>query len=189
MSSDNTVKIWNSESPYELITTLQLDGSVWDILKLKQKEILITSDGGNNGSINFWHSNNYNKLHSIKGHYAWRCGTPMIELPNGLVAISSRVKPCPILIVDPITYSIVKEIKEEGYITSYSSLCVLNQHSFVCVSSGNVVQIAIGNDYRILFKTKGEQQLYGEHGVVSVRGGEYLIVLNYSGFKVIKPSY
>ena len=114
----------------------------------------------------------------------------MIELPNGLVAISSYVKPYPILIVDPITYSIVKEIKEEGYITYHSSLCVLDQHSFIYVHNGNVVQIAIGNDYKVLFRTKGEQQLCGWGGLVSVRGGEYLIVQSgYDGFKVIKPFY
>ena len=115
----------------------------------------------------------------------------MIELPNGLVAISSGVEPYPILIVDPISYSIIKEIKEEGYITYCSSLCVLNQHSFIYVYDGDVVQIAISNDYKILFKTKGEQQLGGYGGLVSVRGGEYLIVQDsaYIGFKVIKPSY
>ena len=66
-------------------------------------------------------------------------------------------------------------------------MCV--RSTFIYVYEGNVVQIAIGNDYRILFKTKGEQQLNGEGGVVSVRGGEYLIVHYSSGFKVIKPSY
>ena len=155
------MKIWNSESPYGVITTLQQDGYVYDLLKLKQKEILITSQEGwgcNYYSIHFWHSNNYNKLHSIKGHYAYYGGTPMIELPNGLVAISSYVRPSyPILIVNPITYSIIKEIKEEGYITYCSSLCVLDQHSFIYVYNGNVVQIAIDDKYRILFKTKGER--------------------------------
>ena len=112
------------------------------------------------------------------------------ELPNGLVAISSYTSD-PILIVDPISYSIIKEIKEEGYITAYSSLCVLDQHSFIYAYGGKVVQIAIDNDYRILFKTKGEQQLGGYGGVVSVREGEYLIVDDSAGtgFKVIKPSY
>ena len=184
------MKIWNSKSPYGVITTLKHDGHVCDILKLKQKEILITSDY-NNKSINFWNSNTYNKLHSIKGHFAYAGGTKMIELPNGLVAISSGASPYPILIVDPITYSIVTEIKEEGYITNYSSLCVLDQHSFIYVRDGNVVQIAIDNEYKILFKTKGEQQLYGYNGLVSVRGGEYLIVQDSAetGFKVVKLSY
>ena len=181
---------WNSESPYEVITTLKHDDSVYDILKLKQKEILITSDARNE-SITFWHSNNYNKLHSIKGHYADYGGTKMIELPNELVAISSCASGYPIVIVDPITYSIVKEIKEEGYITSDSSLCVLDQHSFIYVYEGKVLQIAIDNDYEILYKTKGEQQLCGVSGIVNVRGGEYLIVQDSdnTGFKVIKLYY
>ena len=115
----------------------------------------------------------------------------MIELPNGLVAISDSVSPHPILIVDPITYSIVKEIKDKEYITGCSSLCVLDQYSFIYVYYGKVVQIAIGNDYKVLFRTKGEQQLCGWGGLVSVRGGEYLIVQDSAGtgFKVIKPSY
>ena len=129
------------------------------------------------------------KLHSIKGHYAEYYGTKMIELPNGLVAISSDVEPYPIVIVDPISYSIIKEIKEEGYITDCSSLCVLDQHSFIYACRGNVVQIAIDNKYRILYKTNGEQQLSGYGGVVNVRGGEYFIVENRTGFKVIKPYY
>ena len=177
-------------------TILQHDVGVGDILKLKQKEILITSSYNyynieNNPSIHFWDSNNYNKLHSIKGHYAYYYGTKMIELPNGLIAISSNASGSPILIVDPVSYSIIKEIKDQEYITSYSSLCVLDQHSFIYVYRGNILQIAIGNNYKILFKTKGEQQLYGRNGVVSVRGGEYLIVEDsaYTGFKVIKPSY
>ena len=66
-------------------------------------------------------------------------------------------------------------------------MCV--RSTFIYASGGKVLQIAISNDYRILFKTKGEQQLDGERGLVSVRGGEYLIVSAYSGFKVIKPSY
>ena len=115
----------------------------------------------------------------------------MIELLNGLVAISFCTSPYPILIVDPITYSIVKEIKEEGCVTHYSSLCVLDQHSFIYVYGGKVVQIATDNEYRILFKTNAEQQLNGENGIINVKEGEYLIIVNSSktGFAVIKPYY
>ena len=115
----------------------------------------------------------------------------MIELPNELIAISSAAFGYPIIIVDPITYTVIKAIKEEGYITGSSSLCVLDLHSFIYVYSGKVVQIAIDNEYRILYKTKGEQQLGGYHRFVSVKGGEYLIVQNSAntGFKVIQPYY
>ena len=67
---------------------------------------------------------------------------------------------------------------------------MLDQYSFVYLYEGKVVQIAIDNGYQILFKTNAEQQLCGEDGLVSVRGGEYLIVQNKSyGFNVIKPYY
>ena len=68
---------------------------------------------------------------------------------------------------------------------------MLDTHSFIYINSGNVVQIAIDNEYRILYKTKGEQQLYGCCGLVSVKGGEYLIVQDSAntGFEVIKPYY
>ena len=186
-SSDKTLKIWNSESPYEVITSLPHDNGIYNLLQLKQKEILISSTYST--SIDFWDSNNYKKLYSIKGHYAYPFGNRMIELPNGLVAISSYTSNN-ILIVDPITYSIIKEIKEEGYITYYSSLCVLDAHSFIYVYDGKVVQIAIDNKYRILYKTNAEQQLSGCNGFMSVNGGEYLIVVNKSyGFEVVKPYY
>ena len=114
----------------------------------------------------------------------------MIELPNDLIAVSSNVSPYPILIVDLISYSIIKEIKEEGYITNPSSLCVLDTHSFIYAQGGKVVQITIDNEYRILYKTNAEQQLNGYNGLISVKEGKYLIVENNSyGFDVIKPYY
>ena len=51
-SNDKTVKIWNSEYPYEVITSLPHDNDVLDLLKLKQKEILISSTSST--SIDFW---------------------------------------------------------------------------------------------------------------------------------------
>ena len=134
--NDKTVKIWSNEHPYNLIASLTHDNYVYDLLKLKQKEILISSTYST--SIEFWDSNNYKKLHSIKGHYVYCHGKKMIEPPNGLVAISSSASDN-ILIVDPISYSIVKEIKEEGYITHYSSLCVSDPHSFIYIYEGKVV--------------------------------------------------
>ena len=187
-SNDKTVKIWSNEHPYNVIVSLLHDNYVHDLLKLKQKEILISNTYKT--SIDFWDSNIYKKLYSIKGHSANCFGKKMIELHNGLVAISSSTSNN-VLIVDPITYSIVKEIKEEGYITHYSSLCELDPHSFIYVYEGKVVQIATDNEYRILFKTNAEQQLNGENGIINVKEGEHLIIINSSktGFGVIKPYY
>ena len=113
----------------------------------------------------------------------------MIKLPNELIAISSSTFPYPILIAEPTTYSVVKEIKEEGYIISDSSLCVLDKHSAIYVYSGNVVQIAIDNGFIICYKTKKEQELDGRNGIVSIKGGQYFIVTNNYGFTIVKPYY
>ena len=187
-SSDKTIMIWNSVS-YELITSIKNDNIVLDLLKPEQKEILISSV--NETSIDFLDLTNYKKLNSIKGHYSWCYGQKMIELPNKFIAISSCASGFPIIIVDPIIYSIIKEIKEEGYITNYSSLCVLNSHSFIYVYKNHVVQITIDNEYKVLYKTNEEQQLNGYYGLISVNKGEYLIVVNSSeiGFEVNKPCY
>ena len=51
----------------------------------------------------------------------------------------------PIIIIDQVSHTIIKEIKLEGYITDYSSLCVLDSHSYA--REGKVVQISIHDDY------------------------------------------
>ena len=116
--------------PYEVITSLPHDTFVHDILKLKQNEALISSNYQT--SIEFWDSNNYKKFYSIKGHYIEPYGTTMIELPNGLIAISSYTSPYPNY-CDPISFSIIKEIKNQEYISSSSSICVLDNHSFIFI--------------------------------------------------------
>ena len=195
-SGDKTLKLWNSESPYEVITTSKHEKTVRALLQLKQKEILITSTG--KISIDFWDLNNYKKLNSIKGHYT--CYDGMIELPNGLVAISSEASGCPIIIVNPDTYSVIKEIKEEEYIVNSSTLCMLDKYSFIYVCEGNVIQIAVDDEFNVLYKSKEEEkeekeeeeeeeELGGYNGLVSVNGGEYLIVGTECGFKVVKPYY
>ena len=75
----------------------------------------------------------------------------MIELPNQLLAISSCASGYPIIIIDPVSHTIIKEIKLEGYITGCSSLCVLDSHSFIYAREGKVVQISIHDDYLFLY--------------------------------------
>ena len=56
-------------------------------------------------------------------------------------------------------------------------MCILNQHSFIYACKGMVLQIAIDNDYRILYKTKGEE-LSGFNRLISVKDRKYLMVTN-----------
>ena len=69
---------------------------------------------------------------------------------------------------------------------------MFKSNSFIYIYDGTVLQISIDNDYKILYSTKGERQLYGSCGLISVNGGEYLIVTNRdkeTGFVVVKPYY
>ena len=73
----------------------------------------------------------------------------MIELTNGFIAVSLNVTGYPIVIVNPVNYTIVKEIKAQKIIiTHYSSLCVVDDCSFVYVYDGVVVQVSVNEDYK-----------------------------------------
>ena len=53
----------------------------------------------------------------------------MIELSNGNIALSSDVKPYPIVIIDCSSYQIKTEIPLTEHLPFCSSLCVFNQQS------------------------------------------------------------
>lgn len=80
----------------------------------------------------------------------------------------------PIIIVDANTYAVVKEVKEQGYIINRTSICVLNVRSFIYVRDGKVVQIGVDDEFKVLYKMKGMDELRGWNGLVSVNGGEYI---------------
>ena len=98
----------------------------------------------------------------------------MIELPDGNIAVSSCVSPHPIVIINPTNYSIIKEIKDQEYITTNSALCLFDAYSFIYVRDGKFLQISNNNEYEILFKTKSEEQLYGWGGMINIENGKYL---------------
>lgn len=159
------------------------------MLHLKQKEILVTAGY----SFYFLDLKNYKILHQIEGYHNGKESNSIIELPNGFLAISTDFGSnydFVILIVDPINYTIVKTIREKDYFTNYSSLCVLNNHSFIYVLFYKVMQISIDNDYQILYKSNNSNDLDGHHGMISLKGGEYILVTNGDdGISVVKPCY
>ena len=187
-SYDNTVRIWNSDNPYQPLATLTHGGGVYYLLQLKKKDILVTSCCGDS-SLYFWNSSTYQKLNTIKNVYT-DVSEHMIELPNGNIAVSSYVSPYPIVIINPTNYSIIKEIKDQEYITTYSALCLFDAYSFIYVRDGKFLQISNNNEYEILFKTKSEEQLYGWSGIINIENGKYLIIGNKSnGLEIVKPYY
>jgi hypothetical protein len=66
---------------------------------------------------------------------------------------------------------------------------MLDKHSFIYVYKEKVVQIAIDDEFKVLYKIKTEQQLYGYYGIFCIKGGDYLVIENDTGFNVIKVYY
>ena len=184
-SYDKTVKIWNSSEPYQEITTLNNESYVYNIIQLKNKEILISSC--DEPALIFWNLNTYVGENKIKGVYAY-IYNHIIELPNECVAISQADDSNKIIIVDTVRCVIIKEIQEKNFIIGSSSLCTLNEMSFIYVLNGRIVQIW-NEDYSIKYKVNIETRLIGEYGIILV-GKEYLgIVNNFNGIEIVKPYY
>jgi hypothetical protein len=64
---------------------------------------------------------------------------------------------------------------------------VLNEHSFIYVCNGTLIQIA-NEDYSILYQLKG-QNFNGDYGIISLQGGKYFAIQNDTKISIIKPYY
>ena len=104
-----------------------------DVIKLNNKEILVTSNYGSK-ALDFWDLKTYTKLNTVKGVYTECLYQGMIELPNGHIAVSSHAVGNPIVIVNPENYTVVKEIKEQKVIThARRFVCLINIRLFMCM--------------------------------------------------------
>ena len=112
------------------------------MVQLKGKEVLLSSnEESNNKELTFWNLNNYNKIHTMEGHDPYIL-PHMKEISDSIIALVKQKDSCYyIAIIDTSSYKEKTIIYEDIYITNYSSLCVLNEYSFVFASNGNFVQI------------------------------------------------
>lgn len=180
-SHDKTIKLWNNEAPYQEVSTLINESIVCHILHISKRNTLIASNYAN--SLVFWNVKQCKVVAVVKGVYSAN-PNHMIELPNDHIAVSSYAPTHPIVIVD-----VVKEIKEEGYITGHSSLCLVDDMSFVYVYDGRFVQIAL-KDYTVVYKSNAYEELNGFRGVLLVGNKKYLLIENKSnGVDVVTPVY
>ena len=99
-SYDMTVRIWKDNKKSKCIFSFKHDYSVDSILKLRDKEVLVSAYSGGYFSplsgVSFWNINKYTHQHTIKG-YGVNKPTYMIELSNGNIAVSSKNKTYPLL--------------------------------------------------------------------------------------------
>ena len=112
----------------------------------------------------------------------------MIELSNGNIALSSDVRPYPIVIIDSSSYQIVTMIQLKEYITDCSSLCVFDEHSFIYACDGTFLQIS-NEDGRVLFHSKGRRFNGFFAGIIPLEGGKYFAIEKVQWISIIKPCY
>ena len=182
-SIDGSITIWNSNI-YKEITSLSNSSSVYNIIQLTNLEILVSSCG--KPSIDFWDLTTYKKLKSIKNIHAVE-NSHMIELQSGCIAISSYSSNFPIVIIDPVSYTIIQEIIDKDYIKSNSSLIPWGDNTFIYIKGNYFVQFSTSN-YEIIYKTKLDMKLDGYNGMAVVDKDKYLIIQNNDkGISVLKP--
>ena len=112
----------------------------------------------------------------------------MIELQNNNIAVSSNSKNSPIFIINCVYYDILKVIEMEEFITSSSSLCVLDEFSFIYVFEGNLLQIST-KDFSIIYKKKGGKFSGYWGGMIPFKEGFYLVIENEYDLSFVKPYY
>ena len=188
-SNDKTVKIWKDDNTYECITTIELIGNVSAILQLKGKEVLVSSSDNisSDEELTFWNLNNWTKIHTVEGYSAY-CSTHIKELPNGDIAVVVKKEDIYfIVIIDTSSYEVKTEIYEDNYITYFSSLCVLNDHSFVYACQGNFLQISC-EDYSIMYKSR-RGNFNGYTDICLIEGGKFLAIENETCISIVEPCY
>ena len=186
-SYDKTIKIWNTTNPYQLTQTLICENQVKNMIYISSNDTLISSCGSS--CLEFWKIKANQKVQSIKGVYTDYCLNSLIELPNHNIAISTQSPSNTIVIIDTQQFTITQQIQLQGYISSCSTLCLLNKNSFLYIREGKLVQIST-KDYSILYSANNKNNLKGLWGLLSVPQENCIIVHNYNnGIDVLKTYY
>ena len=186
-SDDKTIRIHDLENDYQEIKLLESKGKVNNMLYIRNHEMLVTSVW--EYKLEFWNMLNYDREYSMKYIYTLNTINSMIELTKNRIAVSSAVYPYNINIIDIANYTVIKEIKVGKSNVNCSSLCLLNDYSFLFVCNGLFVQYS-SEDYEVMFITNHDCELTGVRFVNVLEGGDYLVVENKSnGFNVMKIDY
>ena len=216
-SADKTVKIWRDDNTYECISTLEHSYSVRSILQLRNKEVLVSlsscGDLCSNNYVSFFDLNNYERQLPINDHHMsdeYRINllfSDMLELSNGNIAISARVKPSPpfifidddpghqypntsptppkVIIIDSSSFQIVTMIQFKNLVTRECSLCTFNELSFIYVIDNKFFQIS-SEDGSIVYQSEnGKNKKF--KGIVSLKGGKYFAVNNQNYIIIAEP--
>lgn len=182
-SFDCSIKVWKLEhNKYKEDITLKEYGRVWCILQLNHSNsnILLSSCGS--GMLCLWDLVSYQRMSIIRDIYTV-CRNGLIELSNGYVAVSLSSH-TGISIIDPVCGTIIKEIESDKCITGCSSLCMLNDETFIYAYDKKVVFISTDNNNNIECVVDNKDIL-GYSGCISIDKGKCVIISNiYHGVSV-----
>jgi WD40 repeat protein len=185
-SDDHSIKIWCAEEPYNILNTLQENTNVRSILYLKSNNRLVASTCND---LHFWNIMNYQKIYtindiSVSDTYHTHS---LFELFTGNIALSHSKSPYPIVIINPLNYTIIKKISDSDYITSYSCLSEFDKFSFLYCYCGKFVQIS-NQSYEIIAKFKMEEKILGNYSFITSNEKKHIITRNNdNGIIILEP--
>ena len=189
-SQDHTVKLFEHNENYQELLTIKCLSPIISIINLqKRKQLVIASRSSFSSSFSFWDTDSYILIKNMNNYYFISAPSHMIELPNGNIVVSSNDERKPIVIINTINYSIDKIIYCDEIIKSDSSLCIINDCSFIYLWNGNILQIS-SKDYSIIYKSNKLKGLDGWYGMISIDNGNYLVITNpFRGISIVKICY
>ena len=189
-SKDKTIRIWNVNE-HEQKYVLQEDFIVFSLLKLKNKGVFVS--GGYGKEISFWEMETFTKENSVQ---CCDCCSlnGLIELPKHYIAVSGGLAKS-IDIIDTDNYQLFKQIKCDNFIFGnsgisvyYSSLCLLDNKSFIYSHNGYFCQVS-STENEILFTDKMEDTFEGANIIYS-SNGKYIIGNNkQKGISIYKVGF
>ena len=174
-SLDKTIILWNGETPFHSAAVLRCEAAVNNMMYVRSTNSLLASCTQH--GLEFWDLRALKRTQSIKGVFTAHSINAMIELPYKRVALSSDNADKSIVIVDAVKGVIVKEVMLKGVITHCSSLCMVDDTSFMYMGEGKVVQVAL-RDYNVIAKITAEKTLNGLHGLIPIENGKYILISN-----------
>ena len=184
-SDDKQIQIWE-DGNYQQVVIIDSDIDFYkSLVQPKGKEILVAC--GYTTYLSFWDLDTYVNVHNMKGYNVSR-PTYMIGLHDGNVALCSKVEQEAIIIINTSSYEEIKRIKLEHFIVKPTTLCIMNDYSFMYACDGIVVQVS-SLDYSIVSKSKGSTFDGWFGGVVLIEDGKYFVTTSRFDLSVMKIEY
>ena len=189
-SDDHTINIWNSIYPFNNILTLQENKFIWSLKHLNSNNNILIANCI--GYLSFWNLKSFVKETVIKGVYTG-CPNGIIELQKKKhVVVSLYKKPFYLVVIDVEKYIILTKIKDNKYIPYNSSLCPIDEVSFVFIYKGCFVIISYNETDNSFYKIDhkiilNKENFDGYFTTVVIENGQYLLCNNKNkGIGVIK---